>query len=170
MKKNSLYESINEFLGQIENHKNKELLNTIRIGAKVCFEGPQRDLGYQSMQAIMPLSTPFFNKGRAELEDAEDIDIDDELEDDAFDDEDDIGHGEGYPNIIKGGIGDELSIDDVDMNELEMGIEVESEHTPDRETAADIAFDHLVEIPDYYTRLKRMEAEAKEEWASRKNK
>jgi len=49
----------------------------------------------------------------------------------------------------------------VDPEELRMGIEVEHEHTPDAETAKRIATDHLAEIPDYYTRLKRMEDEAK---------
>lgn len=49
--------------------------------------------------------------------------------------------------------------DDVDPKELEMGIEIELEHTSDRETAKRIALDHLAEIEDYYTRLKKMEAE-----------
>jgi DNA polymerase III epsilon subunit-like protein len=46
---------------------------------------------------------------------------------------------------------------DVDPKELEMGIEVEYEHTKDKETSKKIALDHLAEIPDYYTRLKRMQ-------------
>jgi hypothetical protein len=41
-----------------------------------------------------------------------------------------------------------------------MGIEIELEHTDDREIAKKIALDHLAEIPDYYTRLKKMEDEA----------
>lgn len=40
-----------------------------------------------------------------------------------------------------------------------MGIEVEYEHTPDKSISKQIAMDHLVEIPDYYTRLKKMESE-----------
>lgn len=47
-----------------------------------------------------------------------------------------------------------------DPKELEMGIKVEMEHTTCPIVARKIALDHLVEIPDYYTRLKKMEAEA----------
>jgi len=46
-------------------------------------------------------------------------------------------------------------------NQLEMGIPIEHEHTKDKDLAADIALQHLDEIPDYYTRLKKMEADAK---------
>ena len=41
--------------------------------------------------------------------------------------------------------------------QLAMGIKVEMEHTNNKEVAEQIAKAHLVEIPDYYTRLKRME-------------
>jgi hypothetical protein len=47
-----------------------------------------------------------------------------------------------------------------DPKEIEMGIEVEFEHTPNRMIAEKIAKDHLAEIKDYYTRLKKMESEA----------
>ena len=49
----------------------------------------------------------------------------------------------------------------IDPNELKMGIKVESEHTINDSIAERISKDHLVEIPDYYTRLKKMEEEAK---------
>jgi hypothetical protein len=49
---------------------------------------------------------------------------------------------------------------DVDENELKMGIEVEKEHTSSPIIAEKIARDHLDEIADYYTRLKKMESEA----------
>lgn len=49
---------------------------------------------------------------------------------------------------------------DVIMSELEKGIEVEKEHTSDEEVAREIALDHLLEFPDYYTRLHDMEQEA----------
>jgi hypothetical protein len=45
--------------------------------------------------------------------------------------------------------------------QLEMGIPIEHEHTQDRDLATDIALQHLDEIPDYYTRLKKMESDAK---------
>ena len=46
-------------------------------------------------------------------------------------------------------------------HQLEMGIPIEHEHTKDKDLATDIALQHLDEIPDYYTRLKKMEADAK---------
>jgi hypothetical protein len=49
---------------------------------------------------------------------------------------------------------------DVDQEQLKMGIKVEMEHTKDKEVAKQIALDHLAEIPDYYTRLAKMEKEA----------
>jgi len=48
-------------------------------------------------------------------------------------------------------------------NQLKMGIPIEHEHTKDKTLATDIALQHLDEIPDYYTRLKKMEASAKKE-------
>jgi len=48
----------------------------------------------------------------------------------------------------------------ISKEQLKMGIEIEYEHTDDRKTAAKIALDHLKEIPDYYTRLVKMEKEA----------
>ena len=48
-------------------------------------------------------------------------------------------------------------------NQLKMGIPIEHEHTQDKVLATDIALQHLDEIPDYYTRLKKMEASAKKE-------
>jgi hypothetical protein len=47
--------------------------------------------------------------------------------------------------------------------QLKMGIPIEHEHTKDKALATDIALQHLDEIPDYYTRLKKMEASAKKE-------
>ena len=41
-----------------------------------------------------------------------------------------------------------------------MGIRAEMEHTDDPAIAKIIAKDHLVELPDYYSRLKVMEASA----------
>jgi len=53
----------------------------------------------------------------------------------------------------------DITEDDVDAKELKMGIEVEKEHTPNKEIAKRISLDHLAEFGDYYTRLKKMEAE-----------
>jgi hypothetical protein len=56
---------------------------------------------------------------------------------------------------------------DVDPKELAAGIEVEYEHTTDRETAKRIAMDHLAETKNikskYYTYLKEMEAKIEKE-------
>jgi hypothetical protein len=54
-----------------------------------------------------------------------------------------------------------MSEDDIDKKELEMGIKVEAEHTNYPAMARRIAMDHLAEFPDYYTRLKKMEDDAK---------
>lgn len=92
---------------------------------------------------------------------------------------------------IKGGLGDGMTVDKVDREELIMGIEVELEHVGKGvdishelitkfvdnqlqgkseklshqdilQAAQDIAMDHFYEIDDYYTRLKTMEQEAKD--------
>jgi len=47
--------------------------------------------------------------------------------------------------------------------QLKMGIPIEHEHTKNKTLATNIALQHLEEIPDYYTRLKKMEASAKKE-------
>ena len=43
------------------------------------------------------------------------------------------------------------------MKQLKMGVKVEKEHTTSKEMARKIAVQHLAEIPDYYTRLKKVE-------------
>ena len=48
----------------------------------------------------------------------------------------------------------------VDPEELRIGIKVEMEHTDCPLIAERIAKDHLMEFPDYYTRLIKMEQEA----------
>lgn len=69
----------------------------------------------------------------------------------------DVGHKiEALHNSLK-----VTKKESVDSNELAMGIEMEKEHTDDEAIAKKIALDHLAEIPDYYTRLKKMEQGAK---------
>lgn len=46
---------------------------------------------------------------------------------------------------------------DADKKELEMGTKAEMEHTKNKAIAKRIALDHLAELPDYYTRLTKME-------------
>lgn len=81
---------------------------------------------------------------------------------------------------IKGGKSDNKSVKDIAKKfdvtvakinkELKMGIEVEYEHTNSKNMAKEIAMDHLMEIPDYYTRLKKMEKEGESKWKKREKK
>jgi hypothetical protein len=77
-------------------------------------------------------------------------------------------------------IGDFLGIDwsKVDIKEFTAGINVEFEHgsrypeinvtNNDLELTGKIAWAHLKEFPDYYTRLEIMEKEAEAYWDSKK--
>ena len=55
-----------------------------------------------------------------------------------------------------------MDVSDI-QKQLDMGAPIEHEHTKNKTLAIDIALQHLDEIPDYYTRLKKMEASAKKE-------
>jgi hypothetical protein len=48
----------------------------------------------------------------------------------------------------------------IDPKQLKMGEKVEKEHHKGPAETKQIAIDHLKEIPDYYTRLEKMEKEA----------
>ena len=77
-------------------------------------------------------------------------------------------------------IGNELKIDwaKVDLNEFHSGLAVELEHgahDPETDVTGDnmlltgkIAWAHLKEFPDYYTRLKQLESDADAYWAARR--
>jgi len=69
---------------------------------------------------------------------------------------------EGDNKIIIGKHND-IPNEKFDSKELKMGIKVEYEHTDLHAVATAIAKDHLSELPDYYTRLKKMEDEGFEE-------
>jgi hypothetical protein len=58
-------------------------------------------------------------------------------------------------NLIKlpGGAGDNTPTDQIDTNQLSIGIQVEMEHTNDLGVAQEIAMDHLTEDPEYYSKL-----------------
>lgn len=47
------------------------------------------------------------------------------------------------------------------LNQLKIGIPIEHEHTKNEKLATIIALQHLDEIPDYYTRLQKLETKAK---------
>ena len=55
-----------------------------------------------------------------------------------------------------------MDVSDI-QRQLDMGEPIEHEHTKDHKLAMDIALQHLDEFPDYYTRLKKMEADAKKQ-------
>ena len=61
-------------------------------------------------------------------------------------------------DILPGGLADEKTPRDFDPILLEMGIKIELEHTEDKNLAREIAMDHLVEDPNYYQKLKQIEA------------
>lgn len=77
-------------------------------------------------------------------------------------------------------IGDQLGVDqgDFDFEEFRRGLAVELEHglrDPETNVTNDdlpltgkIAWAHLKEFPDYYTRLDKLEAEADEFWAAQR--
>jgi hypothetical protein len=77
-------------------------------------------------------------------------------------------------------IGTQLGLDwtRIDLEQFRQGLEVEFEHgahDPETDVTGDdlaltgkIAWAHLKEFPDYYTRLDKLEAEADAYWASRR--
>jgi hypothetical protein len=77
-------------------------------------------------------------------------------------------------------IGDQLGIDwvTVDLEQFRMGLEIELEHgmiyaltnvtNDDDLQTGKIALAHLIEFPDYYTRLKQLEADAEAYWLQKR--
>ena len=76
-------------------------------------------------------------------------------------------------------IGDDLDINwnKVDLNEFTKGVNIEFEHGTkypetnvtknDKKLTGKIAWAHLKEFPDYYTRLEKLEKKAGEYWKSK---
>lgn len=70
---------------------------------------------------------------------------------------------------LKGGLADKLSIGDIAAkhkvgveeltNQFLIGFKKEFEHTKNEKEASEIAMDHLTEDPEYYTKLKKVEAD-----------
>lgn len=58
---------------------------------------------------------------------------------------------EMWLDAMSGGVADDSSPLDYDLDQIELGVEDEMEHTDDPETAMEIAMDHLEKDPDYYT-------------------
>ena len=78
-------------------------------------------------------------------------------------------------------IGDDLGINwnDINLDEFTMGINIEFEHgtkfpetnvtNDNKKLTGKIAWAHLKEFPDYYTRLEKLENEAEVFWESNMN-
>jgi len=66
-------------------------------------------------------------------------------------------------NQVPGGLADEKDAVDFNSQQVMIGMGIEMEHTDDPKIALEITMDHLMEIPDYYTRLDKMEKEAEAE-------
>ena len=71
-------------------------------------------------------------------------------------------------DLFRDGLSQNLPDKYFDQDQLNKGIQVEYEHTNNMELAKKIAKDHLVEFPDYYTRLEKMEDEAKKYWTDQR--
>lgn len=65
-----------------------------------------------------------------------------------------------FRDSLKGGVADGKPVTQYDLKELLTGIKYEMQHTNDKFIALEIAADHLERIPDYYSRLRKLEAEA----------
>ncbi len=77
-------------------------------------------------------------------------------------------------------IGDDLGInwDEVKLEEFTKGVNIEFEHgtkypetnitNNDKKMTGKIAWAHLKEFPDYFTRLEKMEKKAAEYWKNKK--
>ena len=78
-------------------------------------------------------------------------------------------------------VGDEIGVDwsRFELEQFRRGMDVEFEHgshDPQTDVTGDdpivtgkIALAHMKEFPDYYERLKRMEAEAERDWSTRRS-
>lgn len=54
-------------------------------------------------------------------------------------------------DVLHGGLGDDKNVNDFDPKQIELGLEVEKEHTSNPSIALEIVMDHLSENPNYYT-------------------
>ena len=68
-----------------------------------------------------------------------------------------------YKDRTRGGFADGKAITDYDLGQLLEGIKWERIHTGDNLLALELAMDHLERIPDYYTRIARLEWECRSE-------
>lgn len=68
-----------------------------------------------------------------------------------------------FKDKLPGGRADGKPITNYDLKQVLSGINFERDHTKDNMLALELAMDHLEVMPDYYTRLERMDWESKSE-------
>jgi hypothetical protein len=71
-----------------------------------------------------------------------------------------------FKDRIKGGVADGKAITDYELGQLIEGIKYERQHTTDNLLALELAMDHIETIPDFYTRIARVEWECRSEKAT----
>ena len=76
---------------------------------------------------------------------------------------------EAWKDKIPGGLADKKKPSDYDKRSIEMGKEVEFEHTDDPDIATEIAMDHLEEHKKYYPALADMEGELEKKEKKKKS-
>lgn len=75
-----------------------------------------------------------------------------------------------WKDNIPGGLADKNKPSDFDSKQLQKGIKVELEHTDNKQTAKEIAMDHLKEDSKYYDKLQEMESKDKKQTKEAKKK
>ena len=88
-----------------------------------------------------------------------------------------VGFTSSEANEIAKKLGIDFATEKFDLNEFTLGVNVELEHgtkfskanvtNNDPILTGKIAYAHLLEFPDYYTRLKKLEVEANDYWKSK---
>ena len=68
-----------------------------------------------------------------------------------------------FKEKLTGGMAAGKPVTNYDIGQLLEGIKWEQEHTTDKMLALELSMDHLESIPDYYTRLERMDWECRSE-------
>ncbi len=110
---------------------------------------------------ITPKNVQKDTKEDSSNDDNSDVDYDKEIKGIEFE-------SDSNDDQLKGGLADGKSISDIAKKhgvevskvkeQLVSGIKVEMEHTDDPSKATEIAMDHLMESPEYYSKLAEMES------------
>lgn len=120
-------------------------------GENAKVEGPQRFLGYNPAQAVLPLMS-FLDRLRTE-ENEEDMEPIEQGFKIIF-----LSPSEDDDDILSGGLADDIPTDEFDLEQILKGLGVEREHTNNPQIALEITKDHLAEDDEYYDFLEDMES------------